>query len=70
MNAVEFTLSHYGNHYFLYSPVELAPRRGLEFVKMYTEADMMTARVGWRMYKATVKAFDAIRATHDTRDLD
>jgi hypothetical protein len=66
---IEASLSHYGKHYFLDTPLELKGR-GVEFLGVYKASDLCPVpaaqrKVGWRQYKVTLKAFDRIKDEQD-----
>lgn len=58
---MEARLSHYGNHYFLDTPVELKGR-GITYLKTYAANDFIPPnnKVGWHSYKVTKLAFDKL----------
>ena len=64
--VIAATLSHYGRHYFLKTPLTLSGR-GVEFRGQLKAADLVpTARhkAGWNEYKVTARAFERICAEH------
>ena len=63
---IEAQLSHYGNHYFLKSAIELTGR-GVTFLKTLVAGDLTPqaqGKVGWHEYKVTARAFKAICEKH------
>lgn len=63
---IDASLSHYGRHWFLRTPLEL---KGRGIVHLGTEtAETLTPaaqhKVGWHKYKVTEKAFEAICAKY------
>jgi hypothetical protein len=60
---IEASLSHYGKHYYLTTPLELKGR-GIEFIKTYTSRELTQAaqhKVGHHHYKVTVNAFEKLK---------
>ncbi|MOA43775.1 hypothetical protein D3C78_1659620 [compost metagenome] len=59
---IEARLSHYGNHYYIDTPLELKGR-GVTFIKTYAVGDFVghTHKVGWNYYKVTEVAFEKIK---------
>ena len=62
---IEASMSHYGKHWFVSTPLELKGR-GVVFVDKYTPENTRPGshRLGWNRYKVTDKAFDKIKAEH------
>ena len=66
---IEASMSHYGKHYFLYTPLTLKPGRGIEHLGVYKASDLAPVpaaqrKVGCNKYMVTCKAFDRICAEH------
>lgn len=59
---IEANLSHYGKHWFLYTPLTLSGR-GVEFLGS-CDSDYGQRRTNWNRYKVTQKAFDKICSQH------
>lgn len=60
---MEASLSYYGKHYFVDTPIELKGR-GITLVKQYTEKDFVNQnnnRVGWYEYQVTKLAFEKLK---------
>lgn len=60
---MEASLSYYGKHYFVDTPIELKGR-GITLVKQYTEKDFCTAgnyKAGWYEYQVTQLAFEKLK---------
>lgn len=65
---IEASMSHYGKHYFLRTPLALGGR-GVEYDMTYTAADLIPVPaaqrlIGWHRYKVTIKAFERICAQY------
>lgn len=60
--VIEARLSHYGKHWFLWTPLDLAGR-GIE--RLETESTVDHRRVGWHRYKVTERAFGLICERHE-----
>lgn len=58
---MEARLAYYGKHYFI-DTTETINGQGIEFIKTYTEADLVpgSKMVGWNHYKVTVRAFEKL----------
>lgn len=59
---IEASLGHYGNHYYLRTPLALKGR-GIQHLETYTAKDLTPQaqyKVGWHRYKVTERAFGAI----------
>ena len=60
---IEASLSYYGKHYFLDTPLELKGR-GITFIKKYERKDLTASgqyKVGWNEYQVTKRAFDLLK---------
>lgn len=59
---IEASLSHYGNHYFIDTQLELKGR-GITFLKTYAAEDFIrpSHKVGWNSYKVTTAAFEKLK---------
>jgi hypothetical protein len=60
------SLSHYGKHYFLKTPLELKGR-GIENLGKLRAEDLVEKarhKAGWNQYKVTIAAFEKICAAH------
>lgn len=72
---MEASLSYYGKHYFIDTPIELKGR-GITLVKQYTEKDFVNPdnyRVGWYEYQVTKLAFEKLKEKYSIsmeRNLD
>lgn len=72
---MEASLSYYGKHYFVDTPIELKGR-GITLVKQYTEKDFVDQnnyRVGWYEYQVTKLAFEKLKEKYSIsieRNLD
>ena len=63
---IDAQLSHYGEHYYLKSQIELSGR-GITFLGILTANELTPQaqhKVGWHEYKVTMRAFDAICKNH------
>lgn len=63
---IEASLSHYGNHYFLKTRLELKGV-GIKFLKTLTSADLVPEaqdKIGTNEYWVTVRAFEKIKEAH------
>ncbi len=56
---MEARLGHYGNHYFVYTPLELKGR-GIT----YLDTLVMGRRNGWHSYRVTENAFSKLTETY------
>lgn len=62
---IEASLSHYGNHWFLRTPLQLKGR-GITFRGTITAEQVRSERlVGWHEYKVTEAAFERICEQYD-----
>ncbi len=61
VGQIEASLSHYGKHWFLRTPLALSGR-GVSLVDTYTEANTVPGSrcLGWNRYKVTESAFERI----------
>ncbi len=71
---IDASLSHYGNHYFLDTPLELKGR-GITFIKVYAAGDFIRPnhKVGWNSYKVTTAVFEKLKSQYSIsmeRNLD
>ncbi len=72
---MEASLSYYGKHYFIDTPIELKGR-GITLVKQYTEKDFVNPdnyRIGWYEYQVTKLAFEKLKEKYSIsmeRNLD
>ncbi|OMF35283.1 hypothetical protein BK133_11310 [Paenibacillus sp. FSL H8-0548] len=59
---IEAILSHYGNHYFIDTQLELKGR-GISFLKIYVPDDFIrpSHKAGWHSYKVTSAAFEKLK---------
>ena len=63
---IEASLSHYGRHYFLRTPLTLEGRGVTHLGTLAAERLVPGSRlVGWNEYKVTLAAFERIQAEHD-----
>lgn len=63
---MEASLSHYGRHYFVDTPLDLKGR-GIEHLNTYAEKDFVkpgNRKIGWHQYKVTTRAFEALQAQY------
>jgi hypothetical protein len=63
---IEASLSHYGRHYYLKTPLDLKGR-GVKYLDTFTAKDLTPQaqhKVGWHTYKVTENAFRTICQTH------
>lgn len=61
----EVSLSHYGKHYFVKTPLELKGR-GIVLEDVYTAENCNNpAKVGWRRYKVTLRAMDQLNTRYN-----
>ena len=58
---IEASLSHYGRHWFLHTPLTLSGR-GVK--RLDTEPQDGQRRAGWHRYKVTEKAFEILSQQH------
>jgi hypothetical protein len=59
---IQATLSHYGKHYYLKTPLELRGR-GINFLSTFKSSDLTPHAqfmTGWNEYKVTENAFETI----------
>lgn len=59
---IEASLSHYGTHWFIKTPLQLKGR-GIEYRDTLTASDLTPIaqdKVGWHRYKVTQRAFDKL----------
>ena len=59
---MEASLSHYGNHYYIDTPLELKGR-GISFIQKYTAKnfhDPNHRKIGWNEYKVTRLAYQKL----------
>lgn len=64
---IDATLSHYGKHYYLKTPLVLKGR-GIVHIRTLTASELVPSaqhKVGWHEYKVTEKAFAAICETYN-----
>lgn len=57
------TLSHYGKHYYIDTPLELKGR-GIRFIKQYKSEELTKHgqyMVGWYSYEVTLLAYDKLK---------
>lgn len=59
---MEASLSHYGRHYFVYTPLELKGR-GIEAQGKFNGIPG-SRKNGWNVYKVTLKAMDKLEAQY------
>ena len=61
---MKVTLGHYGKHYYIDTPLELKPSRGIKLIKQYTSRELTTGgqyMVGWYSYEVTTLAYDKLK---------
>lgn len=62
---IHATLSHYGRHYFLRTPLVLKGR-GIESMGVLTATRLVPGSkfVGWNEYQVTIRAFDKLKTQY------
>lgn len=62
---MDASLSHYGNHYFVDTQLELKGR-GITLLKIYSEENFIrpSHKVGWKSYKVTTAAFEKLKSQY------
>lgn len=63
---IEASLSFYGKHYFLDTPLELKGR-GITFIKKYSADDLTAAgqyKTGWNEYRVTKNAYEKLKTQY------
>ena len=61
----EVSLSHYGRHYYVKTPLELKGR-GITWSDTYTPANCNNpAKYGWNTYRVTEKAMEKLNTQFD-----
>lgn len=60
---IEARLGHYGNHWYLKTPLTLKAGRGITHLRTLTSEQLTPqaqSKVGWNKYKVTEKAFEKL----------
>lgn len=60
---MQSTLSYYGKHYYIDTPIELKGR-GIKLIKQYKSSDLTPHgqyKVGWYNYEVTLLAYDKLK---------
>lgn len=60
----EVSLSHYGKHYFIKTPLTLKTNRSVTLINVLTSAQLVPQaqhKVGWNEYKVTEKAMESLK---------
>lgn len=60
---MEASLSYYGKHYFVDTPLDLKGR-GITPVEVHWVDGCQKALEGWKSYRVTKKAFEALKAKY------
>jgi hypothetical protein len=61
----DVSLAHYGQHYFVKTPLELNGR-GVTLEDVYTADNCNNpAKFGWNRYRVTVRAMEKLNARYD-----
>lgn len=63
---MEASISHYGNHVYIDTPLEIKGR-GITFIKKYSASDFLHSnnhKIGWNAYRVTNAAFEKLKTQY------